>query len=417
MIAEILCIGTELLIGDIVNTYAAFISKKMSENGFDVLYHSVCGDNAVRLETAVKHAFSRSDLVVTTGGLGPTYDDITMEICAKAMGLGCHTDEAVKAYLVEYFQKSGRKMTPNNMKQALVPDGSVVFMNDHGTAPGICVEKDGKILVMMPGPPREMKPMLENQVLPYLEKYSDKKLVSSDINIFGMGESSVEDKLHDLMVESKNPTLAPYVNDGEVRVRVTASADTYDEARSIVDSTVSRVKDVLGDIIYGVDSPSLEYTLVNLLIDNNITLSTAESCTGGMLSGCITNVAGASGVFGFGVCTYANEAKMKLLGVKSETLDTFGAVSKQTAMEMAEGIRRLSGSDIALSLTGIAGPGGGTQEKPVGLVYLGVSVGQKVYAKKLLLGQHSKRDREFIRKLAVKNALKTVIDEVLELIK
>lgn len=415
MIAEILCIGTEILIGDIVNTNATYISKRLSENGFDVLYHSVCGDNKVRLEETVKHAFSRADLVVTTGGLGPTYDDITMELCAKALGLSLHKDENVEKQLYSYFEKTGRKMTENNLKQAMVPDTSTVLMNDFGTAPGIAVEKDGKVLVMLPGPPREMKPMLENQVLPFLSKYTDHVLYSSNVNIIGMGESSVEEKLYDLMTTSKNPTLAPYVNDGEVRVRVTGRGKTANEAKVVVAGTVEKVKEILGDVVYDVDSISPAHSLVKLLLNKKKTIATAESCTGGLVSGSITAVPGSSEVFGFGVCTYANEAKMKLLGVKEETLAAYGAVSEQTAMEMADGIRKLSGSDIALSLTGIAGPGGGTQEKPVGLVYLGVSVGDKLYAKKMLLGQHATKDREYIRKLAVKNALMTAIHEIMGL--
>lgn len=416
MIAEILCIGTELLIGDIVNTNAAYISKRLSEHGFDVFYHSVCGDNKVRLEDTVKHAFSRADLVITTGGLGPTYDDISLELCAKALGLSCHVDEDVVKQLKGYFEKTGRVMTENNLKQALVPDGSTVFLNSFGTAPGIAVEKNDKILVMLPGPPREMKPMMENQVLPFLSKYTDHVLYSSNVNIIGMGESTVEEKLYDLMTKSKNPSLAPYVNDGEVRVRVTGSGKNQDEAKKIVSDTVEVVKATLGNVVYDVDSLSVQHSLVKLLIENKLTIATAESCTGGLLSSWLTDVSGASEVFGFGVCTYANEAKMKLLGVKSETLEKFGAVSEETAKEMADGIRKLSGSDIALSLTGIAGPTGGTEEKPVGLVYLGVSVGEKLYAKKMLLGQHAVRDRDFIRKLAVKNALKTAIEEVMEII-
>ena len=415
MIAEILCIGTEILIGDIVNTNATYISKRLSEHGFDVLYHSVCGDNKIRLEETIKHALTRCDLLVTTGGLGPTYDDISMELCAKALGLNMYTDERVVEQLKGYFLKTGRVMTENNLKQALVPEGATVLMNDFGTAPGIAVEKDGKVLVMLPGPPREMKPMLDNQVLPFLSKYTDHVLFSSNVNIIGMGESNVEEKLYDLMTTSKNPTLAPYVNDGEVRVRVTGSGKTENEAKEIVAKTVELVKNVLGKVVYDVDSKSVEHSLVKLLIEKKKTISTCESCTGGLVSAALTEVPGSSEVFGFGVCTYANEAKMKLVGVKEETLAAFGAVSEQTAIEMAEGIRRLSGSDIALSLTGIAGPGGGSEEKPVGLVYLGVSVGQKKYAKKMLLGQHATRDREYIRKLAVKNALKTAIEEVMEL--
>lgn len=415
MRAEIFCIGTELLIGDIVNTNASYISKRLSENGFDVLYHSVCGDNGERIEESLKHAFERSELVVTTGGLGPTYDDISVEKCAKVLGVKCEMNEEAVKSIKGYFERSGRKMTDNNLKQAFLPVGAKIFMNGYGTAPGICVEKDGKILVMLPGPPREMKPMLENQVIPYLKKYSSRLLVSTNVNIFGMGESSVEAALKDIMTHSKNPTLAPYVNDGEVRVRITASGENEAEAKKLTLEYAEHVKNVLGNCVYDIDSPSMEGTVVELLKRENLTVATAESCTGGLLSGALTNVSGSSSVFGFGVCTYANEAKMKLLNVKKETLDVYGAVSEQTAIEMAVGVRELAKSDIAVSLTGIAGPDGGSDEKPVGLVYLGVSSKRGSYAKKLLLAQHKNSDRAYVRTLAVKNALKAIMDEATEI--
>lgn len=414
MTAEILCVGTELLIGDIINTNAAYISKTLSYNGIDVLYNSVCGDNPKRLGDCFRLALSRCDLVITTGGLGPTYDDITKSICADVLGLELVKDINVENKLKEYFTKSGRPMTQNNLSQALVPCGAVVFQNQNGTAPGICIEKDGKTVVMMPGPPREMVPMLDGQVMPYLKKYTQKVLVSANVNIFGVGESSVDEKLHELMQNSKNPTVAPYIDDGEVRLRVTASAESQSKANALIVPVVEEIKAALGKSVYGVNSKGLEHALVKQLKAKQLTVATAESCTGGLLSSAITSVPGASECFGFGVCTYANKAKMKLLGVKHETLEKYGAVSEQTACEMASGAKILSGADIALSLTGIAGPDGGTVEKPVGLVYLGVAVKDRVYAKKLLLARHSSPDRDFIRKLAVKNALKTALDEAVE---
>lgn len=414
MIAEILCIGTEILIGDIVNTNATYISKRLSENGFDVFYHSVCGDNPQRLEKEVQNALSKCDLLITTGGLGPTYDDISVEICAKALGVERELNREVEQTIREYFKKSGRVMTENNLKQAILPLGSEIFKNEWGTAPGVCFEKDSKVVVMLPGPPREMKPMFEKYVLPYLSKYTEHVLFSSNVNIIGVGESAVEEKLYDLMTKSKNPTVAPYVNDGEVRVRVTASAKCIDDAKDMVFDCTDKIKSVLGKFVYDIDSPSPAHSLVKLLKQRRVTISTAESCTGGLLSAAITSVSGASDVFGFGVCTYANEAKMSLLGVDEKTLENYGAVSDVVAMQMADGIKKMSNSDIALSLTGIAGPSGGTAEKPVGLVYLGVATRNKLYSKKLLLGQHASPDREYIRSLAVKNAIKTAIDEVME---
>ncbi len=414
MIAEILCIGTEVLIGDIVNTNAAFISKTLSEHGIDVLYHSVCGDNPKRMKDCFEIALSRADIVVTTGGLGPTYDDITKNIIADTLCMPLFLDENVKCDLQAYFARSGRIMTENNLSQAYVPKGAEVLKNSFGTAPGLFIQKDEKIVIMMPGPPREMKPMLCNEVLPHLQKYTNKALVSSNVNIFGMGESSVDAALHELMESSANPTLAPYIDDGDVRVRVTASAESKEKALQLIQPMVQKVKDILGSCVYGVDSDGIEYELVSALCKKHLTIATAESCTGGLVSQMITKVSGSSEVFGFGVCTYANKAKVKLVGVREDALEKYGAVSQETACEMAKGVKALSGADIAVSLTGIAGPTGGTKEKPVGLVYLGVAVKDKVYAKKLLLAQHTNPSRQFIRKLAAKNALKTALDEVLE---
>ena len=412
MNAEILCIGTEVLMGDIVNTNASYIAKKLCEAGVNVYYHSVCGDNTGRMEECIELALSRSDLVVTTGGLGPTYDDITKEIICEKLGVPLVLNEEVLSHLKEYFTKSGRTMTENNIKQAYVPEGAHIFRNMFGTADGIAVKSGNKTVIMLPGPPREMQPMLDNQVIPYLALETDHILVSSNVNIFGMGESSVENALADLMKNSVNPTVAPYVGTGEVRLRVTASAKTEDEARELINPVVEQIKEALGDVVYGVDAPSMESVLVEKLKAQGKTIAFAESCTGGLISKRITDVPGASEVYGFGFCTYANEAKIQILGVKKETLDEFGAVSYQTACEMAVGARRVSGADIAISVTGIAGPGGGTPEKPVGLVYMGIATEKEVKYKKLLLAQHPGHDRAFVRTLTANNVFKTAIDEL-----
>ncbi|MBQ8758909.1 MAG: competence/damage-inducible protein A, partial [Clostridia bacterium] len=335
MTAEILCIGTEVLIGDIVNTNAAYIARRLSESGINVYYHSVCGDNNGRMKECLDLALSRSDLVITTGGLGPTYDDITKEMVAEKLGLELVLDENILAKLQEYFSKSGRVMTENNKKQAYIPKGAHVFSNMLGTADGIAVTKDNKMVIMLPGPPREMKPMLDNQVIPYLAAESDHILVSSNVNIFGMGESSVENALADLMKNSTNPTVAPYCGNGEVRLRVTARGKDEKEARALIAPVVDKIKEVIGGFVYGVDVPSIESVVVEKLKERHMTVAFAESCTGGLISKRITDVPGASEVFGFGFCTYANEAKMKILGVKEETLAAHGAVSEETASEMA----------------------------------------------------------------------------------
>lgn len=412
MTAEIFCIGTEVLIGDIVNTNAAYIARRLSESGINVYYHSVCGDNNGRMKECLDLALSRSDLVITTGGLGPTYDDITKEMVAEKFGLPLILNEEILARLEGYFAKSGRVMTENNKKQAYIPEGAHIFSNMFGTADGIAVTKDNKTVIMLPGPPREMKPMLDNQVIPYLAANTDHILVSSNVNIFGMGESSVENALADLMKTSTNPTVAPYCGNGEVRLRVTARGKNEAEAKAIIAPIVDKIKEVIGNFVYGVDVPSIESVVVEKLKERNMTVAFAESCTGGLISKRITDVPGASEVFGFGFCTYANEAKMKILGVKEETLAAHGAVSEETASEMAQGALNVSGANVAVAVTGIAGPGGGTEEKPVGLVYMGVATKDGVTVKKLLLAQHKGHDRDFVRTLTASNAFKAILDVI-----
>ena len=410
--AEIFCIGTEVLIGDIVNTNAAYIARRLSESGINVYYHSVCGDNNGRMKECLDLALSRSDLVITTGGLGPTYDDITKEMVAEKFGLPLILNEEILERLTGYFEKSGRVMTDNNKKQAFIPQGAHVFPNMFGTADGIAVTKDNKTVIMLPGPPREMKPMLDNQVIPYLAANTDHILVSSNVNIFGMGESSVENALADLMKNSTNPTVAPYCGNGEVRLRVTARGKDEAEAKALIAPVVDKIKVVIGNFVYGVDVPSIESVVVEKLKERHMTVAFAESCTGGLISKRITDVPGASEVFGFGFCTYANEAKIKILGVKEETLAAHGAVSEETASEMAQGALKVSGADIAVAVTGIAGPGGGTPEKPVGLVYMGVATKDGVTVKKLLLAQHKGHDRDFVRTLTANNAFKAILDAI-----
>lgn len=410
MNAEVLCIGTEVLIGDIVNTNAAYLGKRLSEAGFNVYYHMVCGDNPARMTECMRLALSRSDFVFITGGLGPTYDDITKEVAAKLFGLPLVEHAEILERLQAYFASRGRVMTDNDRKQALIPLGAHLFENRFGTADGLAVTDGKKTLVLMPGPPREMRPMLENEVLPYLAAKNDHVLVSSNINIFGMGESAVECALADLMKTSENPTVAPYIGEGEVRLRVSARAENTQKARELIAPTVEKIRAALGSAVYGVDVPSLESVLVEKLKAAHKTVTFAESCTGGLLAKRMTDVPGASEVFGFGFVTYANEAKRKLLGVSPETLEKHGAVSPETACEMALGAKRVSGADIAVSVTGIAGPTGGTPEKPVGLVYMGVAFDGGVETHKLMLGGHASSDRDFIRTLTANHAFKAVLD-------
>ncbi len=412
MVAEILCVGTELLLGDIVNTNAAYLAKELAALGIDLYTQSVVGDNPARLKESLNIAFSRADLVLMTGGLGPTYDDLTKETVAQYFGRKMHRDQRCYERLMEYFGKAGRTPTPNNLKQADMPEGAVIFDNDNGTAPGLAVEGEGKIAVLMPGPPYEMTAMFEARVRPYLQKFSEKVLVSRTIRIIGMGESEVEYKLRDFMLSHLNPTVAPYAKQSEVQLRVTASAKTKEEADALIEPVVAEIQEILGDVIYGVDVENLEQAVVRELKRKGLKIATAESCTGGLVSQRITQIPGASEVFECGICSYANRIKQELLGVSEQTLNEQGAVSEQTARQMAEGIRRLSGADIGISVTGIAGPGGGTADKPVGLVYLAVSSENYSKTVRYLSGSKKPGNREHIRYIASQQALKLALEAV-----
>lgn len=408
--AEILCVGTEILLGDIVNTNAAFISEKLALMGISQYYQAAVGDNPERLEAAIKAALTRCDLIIMSGGLGPTYDDLTKETAAKCMGRRLILNEEALQRIKNIFAFRGRKMTENNEKQAYIPEGSTVFQNDAGTAPGCAIEdfENKKIIIMLPGPPFEMKKMFTESVMPYLEKFTDRRFVSKNVNIFGMGESEVESKLKTLMESSVNPSIAPYCGDGEVRLRVTASAKTEEECNSLVNEAIRQIyESEVAPYIYGTDK-TLAQALVEKYSSLGKTVAVAESCTGGLISKRITDISGSSAILGYGCVTYANEAKMKLLSVKAETLEKHGAVSEQTAKEMAMGVRALAGADVGIATTGIAGPGGGTKEKPVGLVYLGIASEKGVRAVRLNLTG----DRDRVRILASSNALAYALREI-----
>lgn len=406
--AEILAIGTELLMGNTVNTNAAYIARGLAQNGVNVFHQAVVGDNPKRLKESLDQAFSRSDIVITTGGLGPTYDDLSKETIAAWFGKELILHEESLRHIEEHFRKLGREMSENNRKQAMMPEDCTVFPNLNGTAPGCAIEKDGKIAFMLPGPPREMKPMFENYVIPYLMKDSNTVLASRMIHLFGIGESMLEHKLHDVMVSSTNPTLAPYAKSGEVQLRVTARVGRDEDPAPLLQPMIDKVAEIAGEFIYGIDVGDLQTAAVARLKEKGLHVATAESCTGGYISKRITEVDGASAVFDCGVCSYANEIKEKLLGVSHETLERFGAVSEQTAKEMAAGIRRVSGAEISVSTTGIAGPGGGTLEKPVGLVYVAVDSDKYSEVLKLQIPSRSDDAREYIRYIASSHALHLV---------
>ncbi len=415
MKAEILCVGTEILLGDIVNTNAQFIARQIAAMGIENYNQSVVGDNPQRLRDSLRVAFSRADIVIMTGGLGPTYDDLTKETTAELFGRGMVMHEPSLRRIEAFFGRVGRVMTENNKKQALMPDGDGVeiFENHNGTAPGLAVrgllrsepELGVKTAILLPGPPKEMAPMFVESVVPYLSKFSDRTFVSHELELFGIGESAAEAALADVMRGMTNPTVAPYAKDGEVVLRVTAAADTYEHADAMTEPAMELVRERLGEYVYGVDVGSLQNALVKLLRERGLTVATAESCTGGLIAKRITEIPGASEVFGLGAVCYMNDIKTRVLGVSSETLEKCGAVSPETAREMAEGARRVSGADIAVSTTGLAGPGGGTPEKPVGLVYIGVSTKNGCESHELHLARGYSSDREMIRWLAASNAI------------
>ena len=408
--AEILCVGTELLLGDIVNTNAAFLSSRLADLGINVYRHTSVGDNPSRLRHALESALEESDLVITSGGLGPTYDDLTKETVAEVFGREMYLHEESLLRIEAYFKATGREMTENNRKQAMMPKGAVVFNNNYGTAPSLALfdEEKNKTVIMLPGPPNELVPIFNEMVEPYLHTRSNSILVSKNVNIFGMGESAVETALAGLMQSAKNPTVAPYCKVGEVRLRVTASASTFDEASKMCDEMIERIKNTeVGEFIYGVDAETLERAVVDKLKEKNCTLATAESCTGGLIAKRLTDISGSSEVFLGGCVTYTNAAKVKLVDVSELTLREFDAVSEQTAKEMAVGARMVLGADIGVSTTGVAGPTGGSEKTPVGTVFVGISTKDGDYVKKLSLS--SMKSRSYIRSVAANHAFSMIL--------
>ncbi|MBQ7624020.1 MAG: competence/damage-inducible protein A [Clostridia bacterium] len=368
MNCEIISVGTEILLGEIANTDAQMISQTLSEHGVNVFFHTVCGDNPQRLSECVSVARKRAELIITTGGLGPTCDDLTKETLCKAFGKKLIEFEDETRKLRE---KMGDRMTPNNLKQAYLPEGCTVLQNDWGTAPACAFEADGCTVIMLPGPPRECTPVFRLRAVPYLENKFGGVISSDFIKIFGMGESQMEDKLSFLM-DAANPSVAPYAKDGECEVRVTARAETAEKAKALCAPIVEQIKGILGDVIYGVNVSSLEEVVVRGLCEKGLTIAAAESCTGGLLLKRLTDIPGSSGCVSGGFVTYSNEMKENLLGVSHDTLLKHGAVSEETAFEMARGVCKVTGADIGVAITGIAGPGGGTPEKPVGTIFCAV---------------------------------------------
>ena len=383
MICEIFCIGTELLHGDIVNTNAAYISKALAAIGIDVHYHSVVGDNPKRMREGFELAFSRADIVICTGGLGPTKDDITKEALADYFGLKLEYDEASMEHVKKIYLRYRKDMPESNARQAYFPKGSIILTNNNGTANACIVESQErvksehsvsgevpkKIGILLPGPPKEMMPLMDEEVIPYLSKYSNEVVIGKKVAVTRIGESKAESMIMDLIDKQSNPTIAPYASVGRVVFRVTAKAKSKEEALKLLEPVVDELLSRFGNDAVLLEEGKLEDITCKLLLDKHITISTAESCTGGNIAVALVGYAGISEVFKEGFVTYSNDAKMKDLGVDPNTVDKFGAVSEECAKEMAFGAANRSGADLGVATTGIAGPGGGTEDKPVGLVY------------------------------------------------
>lgn len=399
--AEIIAIGTEILLGDIVNTNATHLARRLASLGINTYHQEVVGDNPERLLETMERAFQRANLVITSGGLGPTQDDLSKEMGARYFGVSLTEDGKARAHIEEYMHRLGRQITENNWKQALLPEGCIPLYNQNGTAPGFILNRDERILIMLPGPPSELIPMFDRQVMPYLRSLSEDVMVSRTLHICGVGESAVESRLHDQMERMTNPTLAPYAKEGIVDLRITAKAASEEEARQLIQPVEEEIRALFGKQVFGADEQTLESVVVELLAERGWRVATAESCTAGWASGQIVNYPGASRVLEGGFVTYSNEAKMALLGVKRETLERFGAVSEETAAEMAEGAAQALKTETAISVTGIAGPGGGTAEKPVGTVCVGVYCNGKLQTARYQFS----RNREANRRLSVVRAL------------
>ncbi len=394
MVAELIAVGTELLLGNIANTDAQFLSEKLSGLGITVHHHTVVGDNPRRLAQALETARGRADIIITTGGLGPTYDDLTKQTICRTFGRELELHEDILEEIRTWFRnKLGREMPENNVQQALLPVGCVVFDNPVGTAPGCAFLEGGVHVLMLPGPPFECRYMFEHRAARYLEQLTDGVIVSHEIRIFGMGESSVEEALREPMTQSANPTLAPYAKLNECMVRATAKAEDREAAEAMLAPLVRQVRETLGDVVYGVDVDSLEAVASGLLREKGLTLSAAESCTGGLVAKRITDLPGASAVFRGGVVSYTNDVKAQVLGVPEELLEAFGAVSEPVARAMAERCRTICGSDLAVSVTGVAGPDTDDRGNEVGTVYIALASAEETVCQKLSCGKGRGRDR------------------------
>ena len=403
-VCELISVGTEILLGDILNTDAQFLSIELARLGISVIHQSTVGDNRERLLAQLKEAADRSDIIILSGGLGPTPDDLTKEVCCEFFGKKMFLHEPTVEKIKTYFSTKGMEMAQNNLKQAMLPKDCVIFPNDNGTAPGMAIEKDGVHILVLPGPPRELKPMFRNCAVPYLMQFSDRIIVSHNIRTFGIGESLMAERVNDLF-DAENPTVAPYAKDGEALLRVTAMARTKEEAENLCEPVINEIKSRLDGFVYSVDYTCIEEAVIEKLKEKHMKVATAESCTGGLIAKRITDVPGASEVFDCGIISYANEIKHRVLGVSEDDLNKYGAVSEPVARQMAQGALKVSGADIAVSVTGIAGPDSDSTNKPVGLVYIGLADRDNVWVREL---RTSRKDRSYNRYVSASNALNMI---------
>ena len=408
---EIITVVTEILLGDILNTNCRYLSRELAAMGIEMYYQITVGDNEERLLKTLEESLNRSDIVICTGGLGPTEDDITKEVCAKYFGYELELHKPSLDAMIERFKHMNRVPTKNNEKQAYFPKEAYILKNDNGTAPGCIMEKEGKMIVVLPGPPREMESMFENYVKPYLSKLTDDVIESEVLRIIGVGESKVENDILDIIDSQTNPTIATYAKGYECTLRITAKAKSVEEAKELIKPMSDEMKRRFGQSLYATGETSIEEVVSKMLVENNLKIAVAESCTGGMVSASLINYPGISSVFMEGCVTYSNEAKMKSLGVKKETLDVYGAVSDKCAKEMASGVAARYNTNIGIATTGIAGPDGGTDEKPVGLVYFGIYINGKVISKKYVFNG----DRQGVRERATRTILNDLRLELLNM--
>lgn len=412
MKSAILSVGTELLFGQITNSNSVFLSSQLNNLGVDVMYHYTVGDNPKRLAEMIRQAFTDCDLIITTGGLGPTQDDLTKEIAAEVMHDDLVLNENILSELESYFKRSNREMTDNNKKQAYLPTRAVLFDNNAGTAPGFALEDEGKIIICLPGPPREMTRMFEQKVKPYLLKKSECVIYYKMLRTFGIGESMLETELKQWIDGQTDPTLATYAKEGEACLRITSKRKTSEEAKTAVDDMIKKVNQKIGKFVFSFDDEELYEVVGKKLIDKNISVSCAESCTGGLFAQTLTEVSGISAVFDRGIVTYSNRAKIEELGVRAETLEKFGAVSEETAIEMAEGLKRKVGSRLCISVTGIAGPEGGTEEKPVGLVYICALLDDRRVSREFKIRDTGRKWNRNYTMLCMMDMVNHLIDEI-----